>query len=35
VTSLVPARDGETHVGGAASGVTVIVEANGTGRREL
>jgi hypothetical protein len=35
VTSLVPARDGETYVDGAGSGMTVIVEANGTGWREL
>jgi hypothetical protein len=35
VTSLVRARDGETYVDEARSGKTVIVEANGTGWREL
>jgi hypothetical protein len=35
VTSLVPARDGETYVDGARSGMSVIVEGDGARWREL
>jgi hypothetical protein len=35
VTSCVRARDGETYVDGARSGVSVIVEGDGTRWREL